>query len=233
MLYYQTVSPNLLTVLKDLMQLPELSVFRLVGGTALSLQIGHRKSIDIDLFTDVDFDIRELQILLKEKFASFEIRWQNKHGFVCSINEVKVDFLNWHTTFVTPLIIKDGIALAGKEEIAAMKFEAITSRKEKKDFIDIAFLLQQFLLEDLLGLFKVRYPFINTQMVLESLMAVDFADKTEEPVMIIKHKWDDTKQLIINSVNEYLIAKKNDVYKAQQQRIKNAEALLQQKKNNT
>lgn len=56
MLSLQTVLPNTLELLKKLMEVPLLSPLRLVGGTALALQYGHRRSIDIDLFGDLEED---------------------------------------------------------------------------------------------------------------------------------------------------------------------------------
>lgn len=61
MLYLNTIDPALYKVLQDLCRLPELSNFVLVGGTSLSLQIGHRKSDDLDFFTDRSFDIIEVK----------------------------------------------------------------------------------------------------------------------------------------------------------------------------
>ena len=59
MLYYKTIDQNTLELLKKLQSLSILSKMRLVGGTSLALQIGHRKSIDIDLFgkLNVEYDI--------------------------------------------------------------------------------------------------------------------------------------------------------------------------------
>jgi predicted nucleotidyltransferase len=54
-LYWNTVSPLLKSILLQLMRCELFKQFRLVGGTALSLQIGHRLSIDIDLFTDAAY----------------------------------------------------------------------------------------------------------------------------------------------------------------------------------
>jgi hypothetical protein len=56
MLFHQAVEPNTLSILKKLMALPVLESYALVGGTALALQFGHRKSIDLDLFTTEKFD---------------------------------------------------------------------------------------------------------------------------------------------------------------------------------
>ncbi|HNQ82464.1 MAG TPA: nucleotidyl transferase AbiEii/AbiGii toxin family protein, partial [Bacteroidales bacterium] len=60
-LFYNTTTPLLLEILKALMVSDEFRPFRLVGGTALSLQLGHRKSLDIDLFTDRDYDFIDFQ----------------------------------------------------------------------------------------------------------------------------------------------------------------------------
>ncbi|SEA69181.1 Nucleotidyl transferase AbiEii toxin, Type IV TA system [Flavobacterium gillisiae] len=67
-LHWKTVSPLLKDILVDLMHEPLLSPFRLVGGTSLSLQIGHRMSVDIDLFTAADYgsiDFKKLGAFLK------------------------------------------------------------------------------------------------------------------------------------------------------------------------
>jgi len=74
MLYWNTVAPLLESVLKDLMQQNEFKNFRLVGGTALSLHLGHRMSIDIDLFTDQEYRTVNFEVLenhLSNKYAYF------------------------------------------------------------------------------------------------------------------------------------------------------------------
>ena len=68
MLQYRTVYPTTLELLRKLMLLPELQDFFLVGGTALALQLGHRISIDIDLFTQKDFNTKKLFLMLNKQF---------------------------------------------------------------------------------------------------------------------------------------------------------------------
>ena len=68
MLQYRTVYPTTLELLRKLMLLPELQDFFLVGGTALALQLGHRISIDIDLFTQKDFNTKKLLLMLNKQF---------------------------------------------------------------------------------------------------------------------------------------------------------------------
>ena len=116
MLHYETVSSDLLSILKKMQSLPELAAFRLVGGTSLALQIGHRISKDIDLFTDKSFVIPELQKTLSKTFNSFEVLWSNKNGFVSNIDNIKVDFFDWHIPFLKDAIKEDGICLADNTE---------------------------------------------------------------------------------------------------------------------
>ena len=77
MLYKQTTSPFLYKILKELMLRTEFDNFRLVGGTGLSLQLGHRESIDIDLFTDIEFNIEQYKKIIRKIFPKSEIRNKN------------------------------------------------------------------------------------------------------------------------------------------------------------
>jgi len=73
-LHWNTVSLLLKDILLDLMHEKLFSSFRLVGGTALSLQIGHRMSVDIDLFTDSEYssvDFAGIKKFLENKYTYF------------------------------------------------------------------------------------------------------------------------------------------------------------------
>ena len=63
MLQYKSLLPKTLDLLKEVMQIPSLSAYQLVGGTALALQLGHRTSLDLDLFTDTQhFDEQDIDL---------------------------------------------------------------------------------------------------------------------------------------------------------------------------
>jgi hypothetical protein len=230
MFHYQTVAPNLLSVLKRLMKLPQIEDFRLVGGTGLSLQIGHRHSVDLDLFTSSDFDKDKMLRLLQEEFSAFVLNWRNKNGFTSLIDEVKVDFFNWGIPFIKPAVEEDGIIVADKLEIGAMKLETITTRKDKKDFIDIYFLLNEYSLKELLIAFREKYSFINPKMILESLTAVDYADESTEPKMMNPIAWQEVKNYIVDCVTNYFIGQKSAIELQQVERLRKAEELLKNKK---
>ncbi|MBK8698226.1 MAG: nucleotidyl transferase AbiEii/AbiGii toxin family protein [Saprospiraceae bacterium] len=100
--------------------------FVLVGGTALSLQIGHRRSIDIDFFTAGVFQPKHYQIFLRENGFHFHQQNRFKGGLLGHIDNIKVDFIRHAYPWVKPPQVIEGIRLASLEDIAAMKLNAIT-----------------------------------------------------------------------------------------------------------
>ncbi len=155
MLYRETVAPELLALLNQLTLIEEFSSLRLVGGTALALQLGHRESVDIDLFGRLDVTDEQL----KNKLASFgtieeiNISLSIKQFFV---NNVKVDIVNYRYLWLDPVHEVEGIRMASLSDIAAMKISAITQRGSKKDFIDLYFLLQHFTMMKVMSFYKEK-----------------------------------------------------------------------------
>lgn len=167
-LYLNTVSDLLWNALNQLMLIEEFNRFRLVGGTSLSLQLGHRESIDIDLFTDADYgsiDFSILEAKLIETFpyvdsSSVDIVGMGKSYFIGN-NEhelVKLD-LFYTEPFVFPLVYHQNIRFSSIEEVAAMKFELIANGARKKDFWDIHELLEMFTLDEMIGFYIKRNPY--------------------------------------------------------------------------
>ncbi len=214
------------------MALPELSSFRLVGGTSLALQIGHRTSVDIDLFTDTSFDKKKIQQVFENNFSSFQLLWQNENGMSVVIEDVKVDLFNWRVRFVEPVKVDGALRLMNKKEVAAMKLEAITDRKMKKDFTDVFFLLQYYSLEEMIQTFRTKYTFIDYKFVIESLHAIDEADQSELPVMLQPFDWDMAKAAITFSTNQYIGLLRGKAEASHNERLRKAEELLNQKKKN-
>ena len=87
MLHFETVEPHTLELLKELMGKPYLSTFNLVGGTALSLQLGHRKSIDLDLFSKEEFDGAKLLESLEKDFQEIEVLTRTNRRRELSMSE--------------------------------------------------------------------------------------------------------------------------------------------------
>lgn len=202
MLHYETIDPNLLELLKDLMSQDYLRQFVLVGGTALALQIGHRKSIDLDLFTDQDFSSNNLVDALLEKY-DLQLIAQTEQSLIGTINKIKVDFIRFKYPFIHPIIEKNGLRMLAVEDIAPMKLDAIAGRGSKKDFYDLYYLLQKFNLETLFNLYVEKYPHQTTFHVARSM--VYFADAEHDPDPFVFKKdltWSDVKSFIIKEIQK-------------------------------
>ena len=158
MLHKETVSTEMWELLQKLMKDEKLKDFNLVGGTALSLQIGHRLSIDIDLFTTKDFDERELLKHLATKYPAVLINDMFNNTILLDMDKIKVDILSHQYPWQKPIETKDGIRLASLEDIGAMKLHAIfQSGTRIKDFIDMHFLLEHHPLKTYLNAYSNKY----------------------------------------------------------------------------
>jgi len=143
MLREETVEPATLGLLKKLVKLPELQRFRLAGGTALSLLLGHRKSIDIDLFTDEPLEKDVLIPALENAFGIVvTVNDRSMSIYQCEIQNVKVDFVSVKNPFLNPVQIIEEIPFAHTKDLIALKLNAVKGRGVKKDFWDVAKLLE-------------------------------------------------------------------------------------------
>jgi len=202
MLQLSTIDSTALELLKKLMCFDDFANMRLVGGTALALQIGHRKSIDLDLFGDIDFD----NVNTAKVFGNFNntiTLKRSKNINIFSIDEVKVDFVNYSYPWLQKPLLLDGIRLAGIEDIAAMKLAAITGRGSRKDFIDLYFLLQKYNLKEMLGFYRNKYFDGSEYLVLKSLTYFADAENDIEVEMIKDVSWIKIKAYILETVDKY------------------------------
>ncbi len=205
MLYKETVEPSTLGLLIELMNLPELQQFRLVGGTALSLLLGHRKSIDIDLFTDQPFDRNLILNKLSNRFQDFIFADEKSPRLLfTTINNIKVDVIHTFEKFYAPEVIIEQIRFAATEEIIALKLNAIAGRGAKKDFWDLNALLKQYSLEEMLKFYQNRYPQNSLMMVLKSIPYFIEADLDMDPYSFDNLNWTTIKKNIIKAFNNYL-----------------------------
>ena len=184
MLQTGTVAESTLRLLKNLQAEPLLADTRLVGGTALSLQIGHRESEDLDLFTTDPFDGLQVQSLLIEKYGFIPtvIEEGTLIGF---ISGVKIDIIYHPFPWLDHAVIEDGMRIASIADIAAMKMHAIiNSGKRPKDFVDLAFLSMHYSYNELKRLLLKRYPAYDPIMADKAV--IYFGDIDEDLIPNIK-----------------------------------------------
>lgn len=199
MLFTETVEPSTLDLLKRLQSLCEFREMRLVGGTALALQIGHRKSVDLDFFGNIPCNLDELSFIISN-IADVKPLSSTRLMRFLSVNGIKVDIVNYPYRWIDSPVSEDGIVLAGIKDIAAMKLSAITNRGTKKDFIDLYFLLQQYSLAEMFGFYETKYPDATIFSTIKSLTYFEDAEKDPMPLMISSVNWEHVKQNIIKAV---------------------------------
>ena len=200
MLYLETVESSTLELLKKLQRLPVLEQTRLVGGTALTLQLGHRKSIDLDFFGTVDCEAEYLRESIAG-IASLTILKESPHIHIYIVDGIKVDIVNYKYPWLDDVVLEQGLRLASVSDIAAMKITAIIGRGTKKDFIDIAFLLHHFSLEEILHFYAAKYNDSSVFMAMKSLAYFDDAEADPMPDMFVNQSWQQVKAYILSKIS--------------------------------
>jgi len=203
MLSLQTVQPDTLELLKTLMRLPILSDMRLVGDTALALQYGHRRSVDLDFFGHTTENVDELTEAIREEVGHIQTLSATKRIKVYNIQNVKVDIVNYDYPWIDDAVIEGDIRMASPKDIAAMKVNAVIGRGTKKDFIDIFFLLQHYTFDELLQFYKKKYPDGSEFRALLSMAYFADADLQAMPYMYENIEWSDIKQRIRKEQEQY------------------------------
>lgn len=203
MLSIQTIHPNTLELLKNLASQPELAQTRLVGGTALALQYGHRQSIDLDFFGALPEDKDEL-VEMTRRVGNVLVTNRSKMIVQTVVNQVKVDFVDYSRyAWIDNPVQGDGFLLASDKDIAAMKVNAIIGRGTRKDFIDLYVLLQHYSLTEILEFYKQKYPEFSEYRALLSMTYFEDAEMQDMPKMFMDTPWDEMKSTIIQAVKAY------------------------------
>ncbi len=175
MLYFETVSPTLLKIIQAISSEPVFGDYRLVGGTALSLYMGHRQSVDAYFFSNNAFDVREKEAALVRLLPGFSILKESPHGFAGIYEGVKLDLYTWNVPFLLPSVEMEGIRMAAMPDIVALKLDAVIEWKEEKDYRDIHALLSKYSLAKMLAFYKERIPHRDLRLVVDHLSAAPAA----------------------------------------------------------
>lgn len=203
MLSIQTIFPDTLELLNSLVVQPELQSMRLVGGTALALQYGHRQSVDLDFFSCETIDQDKLLLML-QRIGQYTILNRTTNILQVIVKDIKVDFVQYNCyDWIDDPVIENNIVLASAKDIAAMKINAIIGRGSKKDFVDLYLLLQHYTLEEIISFYQQKYPDHVYSRIFMSLTYFDDAENQAMPVSFISESWEDMKKSIISAVREY------------------------------
>jgi len=169
-----------------------LGEFYLAGGTALYYYLKHRKSLDLDFFSNKIFDF----INFKELFSRFETSQLSNDTIYTSIEGIKVSFFYYPYPLVKPLNHLEIIKVASLEDIGAMKVLSVIQRGSKKDFVDLYFIIRKLRLSanDLIKLFTKKYGKFNPLIIHKALVFFEDANNEPDLIMIKKTDWSKIKQ---------------------------------------
>ncbi|HND47663.1 MAG TPA: nucleotidyl transferase AbiEii/AbiGii toxin family protein [Anaerolineales bacterium] len=196
--HWNTISPQMRSILMEFAKNELSKEFYLAGGTALALQLGHRLSVDLDFFSATQADIPALMEPLRHTLQEFspilsDSSWGN---LVFLANGVRVGFYGYGYEMVNPLLQAEGMALASVEDIALMKMDALLARASRKDFHDLYAICQRIDLRGLLELAPRKYPSVRDfeAQVARHMVAFERAE-VESPLPLIEQvEWDTVKE---------------------------------------
>jgi hypothetical protein len=179
--------------------------FYLAGGTGLALQLGHRRSQDLDFFADSLFD-EEILLQRVQTLDGFALVGRAPHTLHATVRGTKVSFLGYAYPQLFPRMPFLGVDVADPREIACMKVSAITSRGTKRDFVDLYIVAQQIGLAEILRLFARKYAQVRYSKthLLKSLTFFEDAEKDAMPDMLVPFQWDDAKRFFLRETPKLL-----------------------------
>lgn len=199
MLHKETIETGTLELLKKLQSEPLLASFNLVGGTSLALRLGHRKSVDLDLFSKEDFDLQEIKEMLVNQYG-FKVSYEKGKTLKGFIGKVMVDLIRYDYPHISPVETEEGIRLGSLPDIAAMKLSSICDNGSRiKDFIDIAHLSNLYSFDEMLQFYTQKFPSSNPIVPTKSLVYFDDINFDEDIVMM---QGDFDWKVIANRLNE-------------------------------
>lgn len=167
------------------------------GGTAVALQIGHRRSVDVDFFTPSEFNETQWESKLVSEFG-LQVTQKDWQTLIGEIDKVKFSLMGYKYKLIEEPLDLYKIKVAALADLAAMKLEAVLTRGVKRDFIDIFFLGKRFGLVKMFEFYRQKYGddvYENKYLLIrKALMYFEEADTDEMPDMLVEVSWDTVKR---------------------------------------
>ncbi|MEO5570664.1 MAG: nucleotidyl transferase AbiEii/AbiGii toxin family protein [Bacteroidia bacterium] len=200
MFHLSTVEKEIYSLLKTIFSVEEIHKnFALAGGTSLALQLGHRTSIDLDIFSYNPFDtLKTEREISAQPGLNFQLTDRTRSMLFAFINNVKCDFIHEPSRQIQPFIQHDGINYFHIEDIAAMKLHTVCGRGKRKDFFDIYVLAENFGWKNMLKWFEMKYDSSQFYFLLRSIHYFNDADEDAviNGIAPYTKNWEEIKEYI-------------------------------------
>lgn len=211
-LHYETVTPLLKRVLYEIMKNPIFEPFYLVGGTSLSLRLGHRESVDIDLFTNAPYGSLDFSVygsFFRDNYKYYYctdktdlVGFGRSYYIGESENEsIKID-LYYHDEIIDPCHVIDNIRIASLNDVIAMKVDVISRGGRKKDFWDLHELLNTYSISQMFDIHQQRYEYThNREQIISNFTNFSSADEELDPICLKGKEWELIKLDFVEIIN--------------------------------
>ena len=178
--------------------------FYLAGGTAVALRLGHRVSVDLDWFADVErLDPFELAATLQSRLPGLAIAETGAGALHAELDGVRLTFLRYRYPLLGPLEDAAGFRIASLSDLVCMKLAAATQRGDKKDFFDIVAICEGGIdLSAALDLFRRKFGLASAGHVLVSLTYFDDSEGDPDPRAENGLTWPEVKRRLVGWVKE-------------------------------
>lgn len=161
------------------------SEFGLVGGTAIALHLGHRRSIDFDLFTQNDFNTDKIRNVITQEHKIQKVLVNNPNELTILVDNVKMTFYKYPFNINFSISFDDLIMLPDLVTLGAMKAFALAKRAKWKDYVDLYFIFKTISLNNIVDRAKKLFSGeFNEKLFREQLSYFNDIDHTEEIIYL-------------------------------------------------
>jgi len=199
--HWEATTPAMREVMRFIGGCPFAKRFYLAGGTALALRLGHRRSIDLDLFSETDeLGWRTRQEIVRALAPlGVQVLEDVDGNLLTQVSGMHAGFFSYGYPLLDPTDSAEGVALAGLVDIGLMKLDALIGRGGRKDFYDLYAIAQEGSLTELLarGSHKYGYARDYELMAVESMVLFDNADRDVQPDLLIQVPWEQVKEFFV------------------------------------
>ena len=205
MLHTEALKPGMMDLLKGLCSINATEQFALIGGTNLTLRLGHRISEDMDFFSVNDFNENELDKAIRKKYPNMTITTKDAQFRIYVINGIKAQFLRFNYPMLKEVEVKEGIRMYSLEDTIAGKIGAVINRGTKRDFYDVYELLKTKKVEELTECYAKKFDDWNTVTIIKAMTDFEEADKENRNILSLNNtKWEKVKSVVEKKVNDYV-----------------------------
>lgn len=207
-MYWNVIDDKRYKLLKNITEIVSIPQFYMIGGTALSLQLGLRESYDFDFCVPKQFNN---EVLLEELGTLGEIKVKQNQKGTCDIilNGVQVSFFYYPNKIINDFVVPEEmpkLKMASILDIAIMKVVAIGGRGSRKDFFDLYNIMNKYEIsteEIAKGLIQKCGEQTNYVNIIMGLSYFEDAEQEELPKLYVEYNWEETKRFFVKLQQEF------------------------------